>query len=756
MQQMKEFIKSKYAEIFAAKQLDAGLQEEALEFLCSEKLEEKLPPALAKLEFTGEDLTVLAEVLSVVDSIFLRNFLLLLLRSKKFESLTLFFSKVFVSHIGKTPYQSKKASSFDIRERTFDRFIEATIWTEIDFPEFAELLFTALRVGGDSGVARWRRPSEDYISALAISREKEFFNFIFENFDNLGMTAFEFLLSRNSKVALKLLIEHYLSENFPQKRQVKNILKQRFSEVLEVMEELQKSYKINLAQTAELMLILPQHPHAKTLLSEIYRKEKDPGLKKRIAENVELQFESEVTSLPQLKKLSQRFDPTANPVFLGRKLSDLPKLKFKNKEEATDQVVGYMLERYAQLYSPAASGELKFFKGFFAPDSMDAFCRDIATLITAEEQWAIIMLAQNCSLTAILPTMSALKNQTLVDSFAWQFVIENGTAVFTLFDTLDKANRTDRQVLDALLRPIMQSGRFEPMEVEILRDKMVPQFELNPRGELDIDGVKLVITENFTVEVSGAETKLSKKANIEKKRLQREVERQLKRLKNAFECGRTWTPASFEKLILQNRLMNFLGSKLLWARYRKGALLAVFKITEKGVEDLLSLDKTSQDFVVGIFHPVENTEQDWLELFGKQTGDINQFGRETFNLASYNPYSSLVTRFNGMIVQASQFFDRLGESGWNFGPVSFNGSISSMFKINRELNLLCQIDFSPIQKNCFDANLSLGELRFYRLNTVLTTGNNFITDKTTALELGTLPKRWFSDIIRELTIACRK
>ena len=55
-----------------------------------------------------------------------------------------------------------------------------------------------------------------------------------------------------------------------------------------------------------------------------------------------------------------------------------------------------------------------------------------------------------------------------------------------------------------------------------------------------------------------------------------------------------------------------------------------------------------------------------------------------------------------------------------------------------------------------DGSTSLEELRFYRLDDVIKTGNNFITNKKNALDIGSVNERFFSTVLYEITNAGKK
>ena len=79
----------------------------------------------------------------------------------------------------------------------------------------------------------------------------------------------------------------------------------------------------------------------------------------------------------------------------------------------------------------------------------------------------------------------------------------------------------------------------------------------------------------------------------------------------------------------------------------------------------------------------------------------------------------------------------------------------SMQKVSANYNLLCEIEFCA---NHLDdlTEITVKELRFYSLNATKFQNNVFRTNKVNAKVLKSLPERYFSDIMYEVAIACKK
>jgi len=763
---MKDFLKSKYNIIFNDKGYSQELVEEASNFFCSDKIE-LVPENLSSIEFTVEDLVKLAEYLPNSEPIFLRNFISFLLFNKKYDKLLTFFSKMFVAHLGKVTFTSKNVKSFEIMERTFDRFIEAVIWTELPISEYIDLFITVLKGSTDSGINKWRRPVVEYILEMLRKNEKEFYKFIFDNFSKYGMVTFEILISNNVPTAIPRLVDYWLNNDFDEKRQIKNVLKQHFSEVQEYVLVQQKEYNITTAQLVDLLLIFKKDKDAYEMLKEIYFKEKDEQLKKTIVENIKIESRGESLNLAQIKKNSQRFDLEENKEFLSTALADFPELVLYNNEKSTEKLIGYFLNSYKTLCSPFASFEVNYFRKIFEPKSLNKFCDFIAeklinTKKSEDYEWAYCLIAQNSTSNGALGIIRKfIENEKNCPKgkalFVKMYIYEHSDEAIKLFNDLDKNNRDEKKVLDALLKGIIESNIYEPIELDLLRDKMVSNFDLQ-NGKIIMGEYILTIEPDWTVSINSEKVEeLPKAVIIEQKKLVREIERQAKRLNTAFSCGRLWNLTDWQKYIMEQPLMHYFAERLLWGKYRDERLISVFKIKDDEKINLVSIESDStQDYKVGIFHPAEFNEPDWTALFDGRKAPFNQLHRDIYSLSNYNQHSSVVSRFNGFIVNIATFFERMEKNDWKFGLPTLNNDLKSMIKINRELGILCEMDFSPISNDKKEGNVTLGEMRFYRLESVLPTGNNWVTNKANSLELGVLKERYFSDIIFEISSAGKR
>ena len=505
------------------------------------------------------------------------------------------------------------------------------------------------------------------------------------------------------------------------------------------------------------MLIYVHIPKVVKLLSEIYEKQKDKEIKKLIIENAPIKPENKSLTISQLKKNSSKFSP--NFEILGQHISKYPKLCYQNEEDVSFEAVNYFVSCYKDLCSPKAMNETSGFKKLFTENSLDDFCYALAQNLTkCDDEFLYPLIAQNGSILCakkIIEIFAKLSSPKKYKLFVKLFIFARKEDALKLFNSLDKNKKEEKIVLDALLQGIIESNEYENSVVENLRDKMIPDFNILG-DEIKVGDSILKIMPDWSVSVLGEEN-LTKEVQIEKKRLEREIERQSKRLESAFHSGRMWNKVDWQKYIFENKLMHCFAETLLWGRYSEGNLISVFKIKDQQITNIASISGLTNDYVIGIFHPVEFKELDWHYNFDSKKAPFNQLDVGVHILADYNIHSSVVSRFNGFMVNSKTFFERMKNLGWNFGVMSVDKRVQDMIKQKKDLKVLANINFSSTPLSMEQENtIMLGELRFYDINEVLQTGNNFILSKTKSKELSTLNPRYFSDIIYEITMACKK
>lgn len=767
-----ELLQQKYTSMISKKLDEADCNFAVNCLLCETDFAKSDAQVFRKFSFLPEEVIDLADVLVKVDKIYLRNFIKSQLWANQIPALMFFFSKVFVSHIGSTPYVSKNANMFDMGEKTFDKFMEACIYTKIDVKEIFPCMFEILKAAQENSISKWKRPVIDFLVDYATKNEKQFLNTVFENFNKLGIDAFNFLLNQGISYAIPRLTDFWLDNEFSLKRQVKNILKQHFAEVYDYMLSLEKENKISSLNQVLLMSIFKIEKKAKEKLISIYLKEKDDNIKKLILQNVAIDFKADVLSGMQFRKNCLKFEKTDEMVFLGKNICEYPVLKYEKADEGEICIGLYILSEYSKLLSPYEYQKLGYFLQFVDNDTLDEFAEFVFSLLemrgfVEQDDWALLLVGQNSSKSKLVELFKRLSKYKKVPVFVVNKLVKllciiKREDLVECALMLDRQNKKEYEIIQTIFLKAEQSGNYELNEIENARDLFAQSYGFDFEGNSRQKGAVVSIDENLEVSatVEVVDDLVENYAVRMKKNIEREIDKQSARLYRAFLCARKWTKTDFEKIFLKQGLLNVLAQRLVFGAYQSGNLIGVFEILEDKINFIESLakgDDEPSNVKYGIFHPVEYPDNDFANNFYRGKPPFNQLKREISLQTRYNIHASSVSRFNGMVVSVGSFFKRLYQSDWFFGLPTFDNYTDKMLKYNRDLDMVCEISFEPIRIDGTSMQTTvLNELRFYRAKNVICTGNNWVPNKLDSLEIGSIDARLFSDIIYELVSAGKK
>ena len=764
-----EKITNFYTQIFANKNVNNKTQ--LIQTLCDN--EDKVINNIEvinsakQIEFSTSEIQQLAEKLLSLNGIYLKNFLQLQLKAKQWQTIIAFFSKVYVQHIGNIHFTSKNASSFDMGERAFDRFIESMQFFNFQFSDYIEFLFTILNCSKNSQPAKWKRPVFDYLLDYAVKNESVFLKFIFDNFSQYGMMAFEFLIYNNVPFAIPKLVDFYLNNSFDEKRQVKNLLKQHYIPVREYVLSQLKSFNISTKQAVEIFLCFLNEKDARKRLNDFYFKEKDANVRKLIVEKITIKFEQEINTIIKFKKQCQKYN-NDDLNFLNMPNFKMTVLKLKdNKEE--NGAGAFVLEQYKNLCSPYECFKTEFIKEYVSEKSLNILCNEVYFFYKSQNfdekyDWLFTLIAQNASQDTFVEIIKDLvkSNELCVKLLNRLAIISVACRYFDLLDCLlklDKQNRSENEIVKTFLQWAEQNSKYDYNKIELIRDLFAHRFNFEQGNTIKIEPAVISVDADLKVvtKLNNAQTEQIKQVQSITKNLERELSKQSKRLQLAFASGRLWSKEQFTEIFLKPSVFNILAERLLWGRYKGNKLISVFRISNYKVIDMEAIDTNNiNQFEIGIFHPVEYPNTDWARTFNQGKPPFNQLEREVSTLSSYNQQSLVVNRFNGLIVNADNFVFRLKNQDWILDKTMYDGSVDRMFKFNKDLQTLAEITFLPVNLSVANQITTLQELRFYRIDSVIPTGNYWITNKMNSQEIGSVNERFFSDAIYEIFTAGKK
>lgn len=705
---------------------------------------------------------------------YLHRFLIVCLRAKQYDLLYMFFDKAFVTHVCNTVFNSRNAQTYSLMERSFDRFVEAIKFSKTDVKELVPALFDIMNSYEGQLYSRWQRPARDFLIDYTNQNEEDFLLFLNKNFEKYGLQGLYFLSKIDLPHSVDLAINLFLESN-EYRDIIAEFLQNNNEYSIKTISKMLHNKQIDNKQYVDIMLVFVKQQTLNEMFTQIFFTIANDEQKAKILDFIPIKLEKRIKTLASFVKTINRYQYDDVEV-LGKKLSQYPSVLQVSDDIAPENTTQYLITQFMNLYSPKATYELSYFREMLSQKTLNNLSKDIYEQYvlygTTDDVWAIALIASvtsDDSLASILMTTADLYEGEKCDIVKLLIditVVTKGKEIEEVLKHLDKHNQNYDKVISLILESVEANKVFDYSEFQDLADGLVPTFDLDENlcTTITFDDFEFgfVIDDNCEVNIVPKSHSLEsvgktirQKVTDYQKRIQNELAKQTERLYMAFCNDRKWTNEGFDNL-QKNPILYALSRGILWAEYSLDKVIRTFKIEghqKIKIMDINNINMSSP--MIGVFHPLEAPEYNWKAAFNGKYVAFNQLDRQVYSLDSYTPLSSFVARFNGMIVDGNLFVKQLESSGWIKGQYLKPFGLVSMVKLSPVNNLICEIEFCA---NHLDdlSEITVKELRFYNLNSTKYQNNIWKTDKVNAKALKTLPPRYFSDIVYEVSVACKK
>lgn len=350
-----------------------------------------------------------------------------------------------------------------------------------------------------------------------------------------------------------------------------------------------------------------------------------------------------------------------------------------------------------------------------------------------------------------------------------------------------------KQVRFAAVEAMGKAAEILGITPDELGDKIVPDldFDIERKRIFDYGTRKfnVYLTYGFALEVTDQNGKMLKtlpspgknddeeKAKAEysefkqlKKELKSVVSIQSSRLETVLISDRRWNKSNWEKLFIQNPIMQSFAEELIWAAYSDDKCISTFRYMEDGTFNTADCDEFElpDNCTVGLIHPLE-LDDDTLSAWKEQLSDYEikqpflQLERPVFRINEDEKGKYDVERFSGRTISAYSIIGRTEKLGWYKGSVQDGGGffefyredITSREKLSDGTEKLsghaAEFSFSGCSVGYYDEDVTIENIRFYHPGTVKR--GSYVYDKADnekAIILDKVDPRYFSEIIYQL------
>lgn len=323
---------------------------------------------------------------------------------------------------------------------------------------------------------------------------------------------------------------------------------------------------------------------------------------------------------------------------------------------------------------------------------------------------------------------------------------------------------------------------------EELADLVIPDLDFDSNKELKLDYGSRIFTatlkEDLKIELSNPDGKIikslpkpaksddediakasKKKLSGVKKQLKTIVSSQKSRLERGIFIERRWDMETFNKVFVNNPIMNMFAVNLVWGKYDShNKLVKAFRYMDDGTfadADYEEIDLIEGD-ELGLIHPMDLSAEE-LEMWKENLEDneiiqpIRQLEIEIVEIDDEKMDHTIYEEFNGVKIPAISLVSKLEKQGWYKTSIVDGGGYDGLFVEFEEVKYGAQIDGEDLYIGMGDEGITVRNLRFYKSGTI--NRGSYVYDdinSSNIAKLGDVEPKFLNAVISQLREICIK
>lgn len=709
----------------------------------------------------------------------LKKFVELLLKAQNFEGLCAFLNRIFLQQVGDIKYRSVK-KEYSINERYFDRFVEIVTYCSIDKKLYTPFFLAIFASDSTSRMFVYKEPLKEYLDLFLKDGEDDEFISQLLNLENKeGIKEYA---SSNMSKTLKAIIMEYVSGENGSAVLAKRAVAMHKVEALAVLEEILAGEEEQLKPKAlQLMCSLKEDRRVKEKLKNIYETtengrlaailEKECGFETLKMFETEGEFLSEVErSVPQIQER-----------LYGVRLKRFYDKHNLDNTGINGKILTYVMETFKSKEIDANLSAYKEYFQFVDSRVLQALCDVVWEVAFSRgkflcSKWAIRLVAVFASMPLIKEITESLKlwlfDKNLMTNakyFVDMLASSGHEGIIYVVREMQKENLSPKQK-KYFEQKLENFSDRSSQSIEEVKDKLADTFGFDKDGYLELDiGSRILLAKiNLDCSISIFNSATGKPArlkgdekcqgeNVKKylKQLEREVKEQRKRLWTCFVEFRGYDLATFRKCIVNNCLLNFLSQHLFWGKYKKDKLceVCVFQ-DDRLVHEAAGVVDDLDDYTIAILQPLD-AEQYASRLNGRVQLLFDQMNFPHFRAEESAANCNYVDVLSGVFCNAQLFVTRLEKLKFKVADLDNRGTFGTLFKANKNLNLLTTVEFDRVQISQQNCGTTLGKIRFYDLSRQTKNGKVYALNKSEALTIKEINEYVLSNEIGQIIKASK-
>ncbi|PAQ15373.1 hypothetical protein CD798_06175 [Bacillaceae bacterium SAOS 7] len=547
------------------------------------------------------------------------------------------------------------------------------------------------------------------------------------------------------------------------------------------------------------VILLSNHTDQEVIhaFEEIFEKERSHKVKELISKAIhveELEEEQDITSLAKYceKYLNKRKKAKVEWVTP----ETLPALMVKDPtEDLTDDVVYLLLTMFAETDEVTLNASARKLAEWIEEKSLhdiayEVLLRWVADGAQAKRKWVLSLAAQFGD-SRVIHELSSLiadwvkSSRGAIASLAVKALALQGSDEALLITDGIAQKIKHKQVKRAASEALEAAAKEFGITPEELADRLIPTLGFDQEGKRVFDyGPR-----SFTVEVTPEQTlqifkedgksvknlpqvaksddeqkatDAREQFKLLKKQLKTVVTNQKTRLEAALSQNRMWEAEKWEKLFVDNVIMQSFAIGLVWGVYEEGELIQSFRYMDDGTFNTIDEDEYElpEGASIGLVHPLD-LEADEIEQWKEQLEDyeitqpIAQLDRPIFIITEEEKNQKEITRFAGRQMSDLALLGRMDKAGWSKGSVQDAGGFYEFYKEIGEYG--AELHMTGMYVGGGMDDVVVKEVIFYKAGTVERGSYIYdeVTDKNRIMP-NKVPERIFSELLLDVSKATEK
>lgn len=740
---------------------------------------------LEYIEYSPLNPTAVAEygevILQLLDyKTLLKKFTELLLLSKSFLALNAFLNRIFLQHVGSAIYKSSR-KQYSIRERYFDRFIEITMFCKIDKKLTTPFFLEIFNCDESSSLFFFKEPLKEYLDIFLKDGDDDLFIqslLSSEKREGLGTYA-----SVNTVKTLRTLINEFVRGGINNLSLIRKALFSHKQEGFNIIEEmLQTGNSETMFKAVQLLVLFKDERQIKERLKTLYESLNDAKIKLFLEKECGFNSLENFASKRNFLIFIEERIPAVQERLYGARLKKYYEKHKLNFENLNGKMLTFVMETMKSREMESQFVALKEYLKFVETSDLQKLCRVVYDVATDRHKlfsskWAFRLFALFAPSDLLEELTDKMKKwflekdkEKMVRYFLELLSLSANEEVVEMVKTLKTLHLNPKQ--KKFLSTILQTFSLKTQQnIQSIKDKISDDlgFDCNGHRQLNLDNrtLALQLNRDCSIKITNAESGkiarlresdfyegISVKQYI--KSLEKKIKIQRKRLHTAFLEFRNFSEKDFSDGILQNNLLNFLSSHLLWGRYKNDNLAEICLIKNGTLTHLagnIVMDNL-EDYTLAILQPLdcEDIKKDLKNNFATL---FPQFDLPVFKEEDLAINATYVDSLSGVFCNAKLFVSRLQKLSYKINDLDARGYFGTLVKPNTNLNLLTCIEFDRVSLGNLNHSITISKVRFFELNKQIKQGKRFILNKTEALILRDLNRHILSNELAQILLACK-